>query len=191
MMSILWVCMLIVSVFSSLFQVSPENLTSAALTGAKDAISLCISLGGPLCLWSGMAKVMERSGLIEKVGRALRPILKKLFPLSCKDPLTPGYLTSNISANLLGLGNAATPMGVAAAKEMAKRRGDKTADDEMCRFIVLNTASLQLLPTTVATIRSTAGSSSPFDILPGVWITSIVSVTVGLIACSILRRFYG
>ncbi len=190
MMSILWICILTLSIFSSLFQHTPNNITVAALEGAQNAVSLCISLGGPLCLWCGMAKVMERAGLTEKLGRCLRPFFRKLFPDSYKDPTALGYLTANISANLLGLGNAATPMGIAAVKRMQQLQKGNVASDEMCRLIVMNTASIQLLPTTVAAIRAAAGATSPFDILPAVWITSLCSVAVGLLACRILRRFY-
>lgn len=190
MMSILWICIITISIFSNLLHNLPNSLTSAALEGAQSAISLCISLGGPLCLWCGMAKVMEISGLTEKIGHYLRPLFKRLFPQSYKDPLALGYVTANISANLLGLGNAATPMGISAVKRMKQLQKNNAASDEMCRFIVMNTASIQLLPTTVAAVRAAAGASSPFDILPAVWITSICSVSIGLMACKILRRFY-
>ena len=189
-MSIFWICILTLSIFSSFFQKSQGELTSAALEGAQNALSLCISLGGPLCLWCGVSKVMERAGLTEKLGLLLRPVFSKIFPMASTDPTTLGYLTANVSANLLGLGNAATPMGTAAVKSMMRLQNSPTASDEMCRLIVINTASIQLLPTTVAAIRSTAGTASPFDILPGVWITSLCSVTAGLLACRFLRRFY-
>ena len=189
-MSFVWICMVTVSIFASFFQDSRGVLTSAALEGAQNAISLCITMGGSLCLWSAFAKVMERSGLTEKFGQFLRPFFRKLFPHSYQDPLTLGYLTANISANFFGLGNAATPMGIRAVCRMKQLQNNTIADDEMCRFIIMNTASIQFLPTTVATIRSAAGSHSPFDILPAVWITSLFSVTAGLLAAKILRRFY-
>ena len=133
---------------------------------------------------------MERSGLTQAFGRFLRPLFRKLFPEAAKDPLALGYLTANISANFLGLGNAATPMGVAAVKRMQQLHGKTGASDEMCRLIVLNTASIQLLPTTVASVRAACGAISPFDILPAVWLTSICSVSMGLLAAGFLRRFY-
>ena len=190
MMSVVWICMLILSFFSAIFHNHTGILTTAAMEGAKNAISLCISLGGPLCLWSGLSKVMDKAGLTEKLGYCLRPIFRKLFPVTCKDPLALGYLTGNVSANLLGLGNAATPMGIAAVKRMQKLHGDTSASDEMCRLIVMNTASIQLLPTTVAAVRAASGAGAPFDILPGVWITSLCSVILGLGAAKLLGRLY-
>ena len=190
MMGIVWTCMLILSLFSAILQNKTGILTTACLAGARSAVELCLSLAGALCLWSGLSKLMERAGLTEKLGRLLRPIFRKLFPQSAKDPLTMGYLTSNVSANLLGLGNAATPMGIAAVKRMQQLSGRTEANDEMCRLIIMNTASIQLLPTTVASIRASCGAAAPFDILPSVWLTSLCSLTIGLLAAKLLRRFY-
>lgn len=190
MMTIIWISMLIISVFSSFLQHSTGILTASALEGCKNAINLCISLAGPLCLWAGLAKVMEKAGLTQKLGTLLRPIFRKLFPNTYNAPLISGHLTGNITANLLGLGNAATPMGIAAVKEMHKLQSSPCPNDEICRLIIMNTASIQLLPTTVAAVRAAAGSATPFDILPGVWVTSLCSVAAGLLAAKVLRRFY-
>lgn len=190
MMSMIWISMLIISVSSAFFQHSAVNLTVSSLEGCKSAINLCLSLAGPLCLWAGLAKVMEKAGLTQKLGALLCPFFRKLFPRAYQNPLVSGHLTGNITANLLGLGNAATPMGIAAVKEMHRLQQAPCPNDEICRLIIMNTASIQLLPTTVAAIRSAAGSASPFDILPGVWITSLCSVTAGLLAAKLLRRFY-
>lgn len=185
-----WICMVALSILSCLVKGNRGVLTPAALEGAQTAITLGISMGGALCLWSGLSKVMERSGLVEKLGNCLRPLLGRLFPEIKGDGLAMGYLAGNVSANLLGLGNAATPMGISAVKRMQQIRGDRVAGDEMCRLIVMNTASIQLLPTTVATVRAACGAEAPFDILPAVWITSMCSVTLGLLAARSLRRFY-
>ena len=190
MMTNTWIFMVVLSVVSCILKDKTGALTPAMMEGAHSAVTLSLSLGGPLCLWCGLAKVMERSGLMEKIGVVLRPILGRLFPESSKDPVAMGYLTGNVSANLLGLGNGATPMGIGAVKRMQQLRGGKVAGDEMCRLIVMNTASIQLLPTTVASVRAACGAESPLDILPGVWITSLCSVTAGLLAARLLRRFY-
>ena len=123
---------------------------------------------------------MERSGLTNCLRRLLSPLLGWIFPSFRKDPILAGYLSSNVCANFLGLGNAATPMGIQAAQRLAK--GRDTATDELCQLIVLNTASIQLIPTNVAAIRAGLGAASPFDILPAVWTTSIASAGVGLLA---------
>lgn len=190
MMSLLWIVLLTVSLLSGILGGKSNLLTPAALEGCQKAIEIAISLAGSLCLWSGLAKVMERSDLTQKLGKFLKPFFRKLFPESAKDPLALGYLTANFSANLLGLGNGATPMGIAAVKRMQSLRNSTHADDEMCRLIILNTASIQLLPTTVAGVRSALGSTAPFDILPGVWVCSLCSVTMGLLAARLLRRLY-
>ena len=182
--------MLLLSIFSAFFTGKSGVLTPAALTGAQNAVNLCVSLGGAMCLWSGLSKVMERAGLTEKLGQLLRPVFRKLFPKAGQDCLACGYLTANVSANLLGLGNAATPMGIAAVKRMQVLSGTKRATDEMCRLIVMNTASIQLLPTTVAALRATHGAAAPFSILPAVWVSSLCSVTAGLLAAELLRRLF-
>ena len=188
MMGFVWVGMLVFSVLAALSEGRLGMLTSAAMEGASAAVTLCLSLAGALCLWSGIAKVMERAGLTEKLGRLMRPLFRRLFPQAGRDPIALGYLTANVSANLLGLGNAATPMGIAAVKRMQALSKSTEATDEMCLLIVMNTASIQLLPTTVASVRASLGASSPFDILPAVWVTSILSVTSGIVAAKLLRR---
>lgn len=165
----------------------PRAVSEAALTGASTAVQLALSLAGPLCLWSGLAHVMEQAGLTEKLAKLLRPLLARLFPQSAADSTAMGHIAANMTANLLGLGNAATPLGIAAVQRMARRAPPGAASDEMCRLIVMNTASIQLIPTTVATVRLANGCATPFDILPAVWVTSLCSVTAGLIAAALLQ----
>lgn len=187
-MGVVWVFMLAASVASALFLGKLGVLTPAAMEGAGSAVTLCLSLAGALCLWSGLSKVMERAGLTEKLGKLMKPLLSRLFPTAGRDALTLGYLTANVSANLLGLGNAATPMGIAAVKRMQRLAHTSEATDEMCLLIVMNTASIQLLPTTVASVRAGLGAASPFDILPAVWLTSAASVSMGLLGAKLMKR---
>ena len=161
---------------------------AAALEGAASAIRLALGLAGALCLWSGAAKALERAGGMRALARLARPVFRRLFPQTAQDETAMGYLTANVAANLLGLGNAATPMGIAAVRRMQQRSGSARATDEMCRLIVLNTASIQLLPTTVAAVRAANGAAAPFDILPAVWLTSVCSVTAGLLAAFLFGR---
>ena len=151
-------------------------------------VRLALSLAGALCLWSGAAKALERAGGMRALARLARPVFRRLFPQTAQDETAMGYLTANVAANLLGLGNAATPMGIAAVRRMQQRSGSARATDEMCRLIVLNTASIQLLPTTVAAVRAANGAAAPFDILPAVWLTSVCSVTAGLLAAFLFGR---
>ncbi len=160
-------------------------VSAAALEGAGEAITLSLSLAGLLCLWSGVMAVVRESGLALHLARLFRPLLRRLLPRASQDPETLSAVSANLSANLLGLGNAATPLGIQAARRMAAGCGG-TASDELCRLVVLNTASIQLLPTTVASLRAVHGCQAPFDILPAVWITSLVSVTAGLLCARLL-----
>lgn len=154
-------------------------LAAATAEGAQKGIALAFSLAGSLCLWTGLGKLMEVCGITAMLAKLLKPILSRLFPSSAKDELLRGHLSNNICANILGLGNAATPMGIAAARRLAAGKGG-IASDELCRLVVLNTASIQLIPATVAALRAANGCAAPFDILPAVWLTSFASAALGL-----------
>ena len=187
-MSWIWTGILVVSVITSLLLGNGSALAAAIPKGAQAGLELAFSLGGSICLWSGVGKLMEAAGLTALLSRCFSPLLGRIFPSFRRDPILAGYLSSNVCANFLGLGNAATPMGIQAAKRLS--RGREIATDELCRLIVLNTASIQLIPATVAAIRSQLGSNSPFDILPAVWSTSIVSAGMGLLAAWGLGRLW-
>lgn len=176
-----WSGMVVISLVFGLITGNLEAVSTAALTGAGDAVKLGISMAGVLCLWSGVMEVMNECGLSAVLSRAFRPLLRRLLPQASRDPETLAAVSANVSANLLGLGNAATPLGVRAARRMAAGR-EGVASDELCRLVVLNTASIQLLPATVASLRAAAGSAVPLDILPAVWLSSVLSVTAGLAA---------
>jgi len=179
-------------VFSIVFGALNGNLTAlsaAAVAGAKDAVTLSLSLCGMICLWCGVMELMRRSGLSGKLSRLLRPMLAKLYPTAAKDPETMDALSSNVSANLLGLGNAATPAGIKAAVGLKRLSGRASASDELCLLVVMNSASIQLLPVTVASLRASFGASAPFDILPAVWLSSLLSVSAGIFAAKLLARF--
>ena len=132
-------------------------------------------------------EIMNACGLSAGLARLFRPILRRLLPNACRDEETLAAVSANVSANLLGLGNAATPLGIRAARRMARGCGG-TASDELCRLVVLNTTSIQLIPATIASVRSAAGCAAPFDILPAVWLASVLSVAAGLSAAWLLSR---
>lgn len=186
-MTVVWTGMVAVSVLCGLATGRGAEVAAAAIEGAGAAVELCLSIAGMMCLWSGVMEVMRRSGLAEGLTRLLRPVLRRLFPGCAGDRETMDSVAANVSANLLGLGNAATPMGIRAACRMA-RGTEGVASDELCRLVVLNTASIQLLPTTVASVRAACGSAAPLDILPAVWVSSLLSVTAGLAAAKLLER---
>lgn len=180
-------------VFSAVFAVGTGRggAAAAALTeGATQALELCIAMAGPLALWAGLGSLMDRVGLTALLSRVLSPLLGRLFPQSRSDPELAKQLSANVTANLLGLGNAATPMGIRAAGRLRDPNAPDRATDQLCRLVVMNTASIQLLPTTVAAVRQSAGCASPFDILPAVWVSSILSVSAGLAAARVLGRVW-
>ena len=180
---------LVVFFFAIATGTGPE--TSAALTdGAVTAVSLCVAMAGPLALWAGLGKLMDKVGLTAVLSRVFRPILNRLFPASQEDAELAKHLSANVTANLLGLGNAATPMGIRAAGRLRDPADPTRATDGLCRLVVMNTASIQLLPTTVAAVRQSAGCATPFDILPCVWVSSLLSVTAGLTAAAVLGRVW-
>ena len=189
-MSWIFCMMILISLICAIVSGNGSALAAATAEGAQFGITLAISLAGSLCLWSGVGKLMERTGITSALSRIIRPLLNLIFPSTRTDPVLAGYLSGNICANFLGLGNAATPMGIQAVKAMAQHAAPGTASDEMCRLIVLNTASIQLIPATVAAVRSSLGSESPFDILPAVWITSLCSAGLGVMSACFLGKVW-
>jgi len=187
-MSWIWTLMLGVSVLAALLLGNGSALAASVPKGAQAGLELAVSLAGSICLWSGVGKLMEKAGLTAMVARLFSPLLSRIFPTFGKDGVFAGFLTGNVCANFLGLGNAATPMGIQAAKRLAGT--GHIATDELCRLIVLNTASIQLIPANVAAVRAQLGCGSPFDILPAVWVTSLASAGMGLLAAWGLGRLW-
>ncbi|MBE6948703.1 MAG: spore maturation protein A [Ruminococcaceae bacterium] len=185
-MAWIWGALMIISTVFGVISGNAHELGTAALDGAKAAVELCIGIGGVTCLWTGVMEIFEKSGVMAKIARFLKPVISRLFPGKISDKASKA-ISANISANLLGLGNAATPLGIAAARELAD--GD-TATDSLCMLVVLNTASIQLIPTTAAALRSAYDAQTPFEIIPAVWFTSILSVTAGVIAAMVFRKLW-
>jgi len=186
-MAYIWMGMVSLSLVFGLINGTVSEVGNAALEGAGAAVELCLNLAGVLCLWSGVMAIMERSGLSTALSRLFQPLLRRLFPRAAQDPSILAALSANLSCNLLGLGNAATPLGIRAAQGMARGCGG-IASNELCKLVVLNTASVQLLPATVAGVRASCGAAAPFDILPAVWLASLISVTTGLMTAALLAR---
>ena len=185
LMSGIWLGLLVLSVVFAAAGGELGSLSTAMLGGAQAAVELCISVAGALCLWSAIMEVMRRSGLSDSLSRLLRPLLRRIYPRSFSDPECAGAISSNFTANVLGLGNAATPAGLRAVERMKAIGG---CENELCRLVVANSASLQLIPATLAAIRGSLGAAEPFDILPCVWLTSLVSLSVGLLAARLMER---
>ena len=188
-MTIIWTGMIVISILCGLATGRGPMVAAAAVEGAAAGVELALSIAGMLCLWTGVMEVMRQSGLAEKLSRLLAPVLRRLFPQAARDRETMDAISANVSANLLGLGSAATPLGLQAARRLAAK-SPGVASDCLCMLVVCNTASIQLIPTTVASVRLGAGCATPFDILPAVWLASAVSVTVGILACKIFARLW-
>ena len=188
-MTVIWTGMIVVSILCGLATGRGPEVAAAAVEGASAAVELSLSIAGMLCLWTGVMEVMRRSGLADKLSRLLRPALRLLFPQVAGDQGIMDSVSANVCANLLGLGNAATPLGLEAARGLA-RSSPGTASDGLCMLVVCNTASIQLIPTTVASVRAAQGCQTPFDILPAVWLASALSVGVGILACKVFSKVW-
>lgn len=181
---------LAVSVLSAVLTGQGAALAAAVPQGAQAGVTLAVSMAGSICLWTGVGKLLETCGVTDKLARLLSPLLHRVFPSTRRDEALRRDLSANICANFLGLGNAATPMGIRAATRMVRPDAPGIATDEMCRLIVLNTASIQLIPANVAAVRASLGAASPFDILPAVWVTSLCSAGLGVLAAWFLGKLW-
>ncbi len=174
---------------SAVFSIITENVTSlcdAAVASGQNAVELCLSIAGAMAVWGGVMRVAEVSGLTEKLTKILSPMLSKIFRGIDKNSYTLQKIAMNVSANLLGLGNAATPLGISAMKSLAEEEKTNLATKNMTLLMVLNSCSVQIIPTTVAALRQAAGSRSPMEILPCVLIVSLCSLAIAMAAAEIL-----
>ena len=189
MLNYIWAFMVILSIVYAAATGHLENCIQGGLNGAKDSITFIIGIAGVMSLWSGIMKIAETSGIISSLTKFLAPILNFLFPDLKEEHTAKKYIASNMIANILGLGNAATPLGLKAMSELDNiNHHSQKASHAMCMFVVLNTASLQLIPTTMIAIRASLGSEVPFIIIPAVWFASICAVLAGIISVFIMKR---
>ena len=189
MLNRIWAGMVLLSFFCAVVTGRMQELSQAVLAGSRQAVELTLSMAGMMCAWTGLLKIAEKSGATALLANFLRPITRRLFPDCAAGGEAIQAVSLNITANLLGLGNAATPLGIAAMKAMVKEKPTGSLPNRsMIRFVVLNTASIQLIPTYIATLRAQYGSQSPFDITPAVWLVSAAALTAALGMCFILER---
>lgn len=188
MLNYVWSGLVIVSIFCSVFFGNTENLSKALVDSGASSIQLIMTMAGIICIWTGIMKIAVESGLTSIFARVFSPLLRPLFPSLDKNSDAFKSISMNISANLLGLGNAATPFGLKAMEQLhtLNNHGD-TASNEMIIFVVMNTASLQLLPTTLASLRQAYGSNAPFEIIVPVWISSACALAAALICAYTLN----
>ena len=189
MLNILWPLFLIVSFVYGIFNGRVEEINTAVFDGTKSAVELCISLLGTMCLWNGIMEIAKKTSLTNALSKALKPFINFLFPELKNNKQAQDEISMNMVANLLGLGNAATPLGLKAMKTMQQDNPKKdTLTNSMAMFIVINTASLQLIPTNVIAIRSSLGSNSPSGIIIQVWFATIIAGIVGITSAKLLMK---
>ena len=187
MLNILWPIFIIISIAYAIFSGNIESLNNSIFDSAESAMNLALTLLGMTCLWSGIMEVASKTKIIDYLSKILKPLTKKLF--SDLNEKSYNNIIMNIIANLLGLGNAATPLGLKAMNELQKQNGDKEQlSDNMMMLIVLNTASLQIIPTTIIAIRSSLGSTNPTKIIFPVWISTICAAIVGIVVTKIMIK---
>lgn len=188
MMNYLFPIFIVFSVAVALITGKTESAASALLDAGADAIELSFTLMGAMSFWGGLMNVARAGGLTKIIAKLLSPALFRLMPSLRSNHVAMEHVSMNVVSNFLGLGNAATPLGISAMQEMNRGRISDRATNDMITFVVLNTASIQLIPGTLAVLRSQAGSASPLEILPCIWISSIASVVVGLLICKFFSR---
>lgn len=188
MMNYIWAGIILISLVVGFFTGNIGKTATAAMDGAKNAVETMISLLGVMCFWMGMMNIAQKSGLLNKLSKFLQPFISRLFKGVKREEARQAILM-NITANIFGIGNAATPFGIKAMEEMQKENREKSiATNDMCLFVVLNTASIQLIPTTLLALRSSYGSTDPYKILPAVWIVSVVALIFGIFAAKIMEK---
>lgn len=196
MLNYIWACMILVGIFYAVITGNTEALTDAILTSAGEGISLCISMAGVVAFWMGLMEIAKEAGLIEKMTRGIRPVLKYCFPKIPEGHPALGYIASNIIANVLGLGWACTPAGLKAMEALAQleeqrgneKTGHRVASNEMCTFLILNISSLQLIPVNIIAYRSQYGSTHPASIIGPSILATLVSTFTALVFCKIADK---
>ena len=187
LLNYIWAILIFFSLLCAAATGRMAELSAAVLSGAGSAVTLIVGMTGMMCAWTGLMKIAEEGGVTAALARVLGPAVRRLFPSCKKDGPAVRAMCMNITANLLGLGNAATPLGLAAMKELKKKNPTDTADNDMAMFVVVNASSLQLIPTFTATLRAQYGSAAPFDILPAVWVTSVCALAAGVTAAKLME----
>lgn len=189
MLNIIWPVFLIISFIYAILNGRVAEVNSSIFESTKSAVELCISLLGTICLWNGIMQIASKTNIVKHLNKILNPIMKKLFPDIKKDDKVHKEIAMNIIANIMGIGNAATPLGLKAMKSMQKMNKEKNKlSNSMAMFIVLNTASIQIIPTTVIAIRSSLGSNNPTAMIIPVWISTILAAGSAVISAKLLMK---
>lgn len=189
MLNTVWVALMAIGMIAAVFTGKLDQTTNAALNSGESAVGIALSLLGALAMWSGIMKIAEEAGLIRVIGRIIAPVTRRLFPSIPADHPAMGAIVMAYSANLLGLGNACTPLSIKAMQEMDKlNKAPGRATDAMCTFVALTMSSLTILPTTIISIRASAGSANPAGVVGPIFFSTAVATLVALITDRLLRN---
>lgn len=191
MINVIWFFILVIGIGFGLATGRGEIVSKAVISSTGSTVQLAISLAGLMSLWCGVMKIAEKSGLTDKLAKLLKPILKKIFKGAAKDEKALGAIVMNLTANMMGLSNAATPFGLKAMEELQRLNPNKdTASNDMSLFLVLNAACIQLLPTTIISIRAANGSNNPGEIIIPAILASTIAAVMGVVYCKILEKYF-
>lgn len=189
-MNYIWCGMIIVSFITAAVNGRMDETVNAMLEGTQTAVSTLISFAGAMCFWTGIMKIAESSGISDILCRIIKPLVRRLFPSAGEKARY--YISMNLTANILGMGNAATPMGMLASEELDREnKKPSVPSGNMCMLVVLNTTCFQLIPSTIIAIRAGAGSQNPASVILPIWFASAVSVVTGVMSVKIMRRIRG
>ncbi len=190
MLNTIWIVMILAGVITGILTGRMDEISDAVLESCVNSVNLVITMLGSMCLWSGMMKAAQKGGLVDGLAKLLKGVFRFLFPGIPKDHPANGAIAMSISADLLGLGNAATPLGIMAMKELSNvNNNSPVASNAMVMFGVVNAACIQLIPSTVLIIRQQAGSSNPSSVIPCIWVASFISLVSGIITAKLLEKF--
>lgn len=190
MLNLIWPIMLVVSIIYSILIGNVDSINNAIFESTKKTVELTLTLLGTICLWNGIVEIAGKTKLMNILTKMLSPLVNFLFPESKNDKKIKNDISMNIVANMLGIGNAATPLGLRAMQGMQNKNKDKNRlTDDMATFIILNTASIQIIPTTVISIRMSLGSSEPTKIIFAVWFSTICAAIVGITVTKLCIKF--
>ncbi len=191
-MNYVWGFLMVVAIVCGMITGRTAGVSEAVLSGGSKGVELCITLLSMMVLWGGLTAIMQQSGLSSLLGKLLSPVMKRLFPELKNEPKARNAIAMNVAANMLGLGNAATPLGIKAMKELSRvNNGSKAASNSMVTFVVLNSVSVQLIPTGLMILRKQFGAVNPGDVLTAVWFASIGSAFVGIVLALLFNRKQG
>ena len=191
MINYIWFFLIFCGILVGLLSGNGETISKAIINSSGNTVTFVIELTGIMCFWCGVMKVAENSGLTEKISKALKPILKLIFKEAAKDEKALGAIVMNLTANMMGLSNAATPFGIKAMEEMDRLNKDKeNASNDMALFLVLNATCIQLVPSTIISIRAACNSANPGIIILPTLVSTATAAIVGVLCCKILQRYF-